>query len=81
MLLDFHGDILHKQERRISKEFLDIALDKLCYLRLPVDVILHLFVKVEEEVRRLDISIEQCLKSLNKSSALRISVLFQAIFI
>lgn len=81
MLLDFHRDILHEKERRISKELLDIALDKLCYLRLPVDAVLHLFVKVEEKVRRLDVSIEQSLKSLNKPSALRISILFQVIFL
>lgn len=81
MLLDFHGDILHEQERRISKELLDIALDKLCYLSLPVDVVLHLFVEVEEKVRRLDVSIEQCLKSLNKPTALRTSVLSMAIFL
>lgn len=81
MLNDFHCDILHEQEWGVSKELLDIALNKLCYFCLSVDIVLHLFVKVEEEVRRLDVSIEQCLKSLSKYFALRISALFMAIFL
>ena len=80
MLLDFHSDILHEQERRVSEELLDIALDKLVYIRLPIDVVLHLFIKIVEKVRKLDVPIEQCLKSLSKLTVLRISVIFLVIF-
>lgn len=79
MLLDFYCDILHEQEMRVFKGLLSMALDKFDYSCLSVDDVLHLFVNVEENVRRVVNSIEKCLKILTRYFH-RLSALFESFF-